>query len=94
MTEIKDGGPALPLEYSTFGFSGNAWQRTYHHQKGLSLRDYLAAHETSFPPTSWVQSKYGSQIEGIWELNGVEMSECLSEWRYQMADAMLKKRGE
>lgn len=89
MGEIKDGGSALPLEYSTFGFSGNIWQRTYHHQKGLSLRDYFAAHETTLPPTSWVQSKFGSQI---WELKGVAMAECLSEWRYQMADAMLKAR--
>jgi len=61
-------------------------------QYGMSLRDYFAAHEKSCPPISWLQSKYGSHIDSITDLKGVDFAEALSKWRYQVADAMIAER--
>ena len=42
------GGPAFPQEWSTFEFDGdpayNPKKRIYHHEKGLTVWDYYAAH--------------------------------------------------
>jgi hypothetical protein len=56
----------------------------------VSLRDYLAIHETSWPPESWIQAKYGDTY--LTQLQDVEFAAALAAWRYQMADAMLAER--
>lgn len=43
--KVDDGGPAYPLEYSTFRYEGRCggMVRTYRRAMGLSLRAYVAA---------------------------------------------------
>ena len=62
---IEDGGTAFPVTTST------------RYTKGMSLRDYFAAHAPN-PPKGW---------------NGGEKEvEDIIEWRWYYADAMLKAR--
>jgi len=61
---------------------------------GMSLRDWFAGKEQSYPPASWIQSFYGSELNGWHDLKGVNLTDALSRWRYQCADAMLKIRDE
>lgn len=56
---------------------------------GISLRDWFAAMETSYPPSAWLLAHY--YTDSI-ELSGVLKHEALSRWRYEMADAMLAAR--
>lgn len=81
---MKDGGPAFPSGKNSLDAAGP--------NGGMSLRDYFASTETTWPPTSWVQAKVGNHINSILELHGVELAECLAKWRFQMADAMLAER--
>jgi len=81
--EIKDGGPAFPLDYRTIETGKYpAYQEivTYHHQKGLSLRDWFA----------------GKAMQGDWASQDITGNdEALLEHAkiyYRMADAMLKAR--
>jgi hypothetical protein len=59
---------------------------------GITMRDYFAAHERSFPPLSWIQARIGSHINDWSELKGAELAEAMVAWRYQMADAMIEER--
>lgn len=89
--EIKDGGPAFPLDYRTIETGKYPAYReivAYHHQKGLSLRDWFAGKA--------MQGDWASQdITG----NGVFLAsmddEALLEhakFYCRMADAMLEAR--
>ena len=59
--------------------------------KNVSLRQYFAAHETSLPPDSWIQATYGNNKVNLYCLHGVEFSNALAKWRYQVADAMIEE---
>jgi hypothetical protein len=77
----NDGGPAFPLEYSTFQYHQNSnTERIFHHQTGLSLRDYFAA-------------KAMQGIASDSTFNPVDDYEItISKLSYQIADAMLEAR--
>lgn len=79
--EIKDGGPAFPLDYRTIETGKYpAYQEivAYHHQKGLSLRDWFAG---KVLPQAYAES------------NSTRLAD-IAEAAYAMADAMLKAREE
>jgi hypothetical protein len=82
-----NGGPAFPI-YPI----ADSRRQPAESQFGMSLRDYFAAHEISTPPLTWWQSRVGSHIEKVEHLKGVELSEGLARWRFQVADAMLEAR--
>ncbi len=84
--EKDDGGSAFPESYV------GADRPHEGIGAGMSLRDYFAAHEQTLPPLSWVQSRIGTHITSVHNLQGVECAECLSAWRYQCADGMIKER--
>jgi hypothetical protein len=89
MNEQNNGGPAFPQHehdpncvlFCCYGL-----------QDSLSIRDWFAGKEKSYPPTSWIQSIYGSELNGWHDLKGIDLIDALCRWRYQCADAMLKTR--
>ena len=87
----NDGGPAFPGKWKNMGV-GVYGEGIDISERGMSMRDYFAAHEISYPPLSWVQARIGSGVKYVIDLPGVELSECLAAWRYQCAEAMLKER--
>ena len=68
-----DGGSAFP-SYCRPNADGTL---TFVASNGMSLRDYLAAHERTYPPIT---------KPSLWS------PEELAEWRYRCADAMLAER--
>ncbi len=79
---MNDGGPAYPQSATLIG------QIPKDHG-GMSLRDWFAGQEQSYPPKAWLLSHY--RREDI-EESGVLKHEALSKWRYEMADAMIARR--
>lgn len=82
-----DGGPAFPIAgFPEHGLSCHC---------GMSLRDYFAAHESSWPSKEWLLGQYGDQkIVFAWDLPPHLQMEALARWRYQYADAMLAERAK
>jgi hypothetical protein len=76
----KDGGPAFPMEYSTFEYTiseGN--QRIYHTQHDMTLRDWFA----------------GMALQGIMantKFTAVWRAAEMVDYAYRAADAMLEAR--
>ena len=85
MNSTQAGGPAFPIVTATSAFS-----------QGMTLRDYFAAKAM----TAIIQSgKWGPQTADLLHYEDdrdfVDLKAgCLAEGAYQMADAMLKARGE
>jgi hypothetical protein len=71
--DMKDGGPAFPYVVEEEGCETAV-------NRGMTLRDYIAAHAPE-PPEDW----WGP---GMWR--GSAAGHAL--WRYQYADAMLAAR--
>ena len=73
MNEINDGGPAFPHvlrnEYDSA-------------EKGMTLRDYFAAHAPDVP------DDFG------WATGETDSWQRRTRWNYHYADAMLRARGE
>lgn len=93
MSEINDGGPVYPFEYTNEtsrhqpGFFGTGMLSPGAAQQfaGITLRDHLAALAmASLTPVYWEDFEiYGS---------GAELNRCLCETAYEMADQMLIQR--
>jgi hypothetical protein len=69
---------------------------------GMTLRDYFATHAPDHRneiPALFVEA-FADRVTGYTgrggrrPLTAPEMADCFAEWRYTLADAMIKARGE
>lgn len=83
----QNGGPAFPTYRAMEGETGHRIGEIV--EGGMSLRDYFASQEQSYPPKAWLMVHF--RTDDI-EESGVLKHEALARWRYEMADAMLAAR--
>lgn len=83
MTNREDGGPAYPATFDEWDGHSERWRITS--SGGASLRDYFAA--LAPPPPEWWMDQYGSKVNTL-----DEVAQCIAQWNFVYADAMLKAR--
>ena len=84
MTEIKDGGPAFPVEVDSAQPDGRQTGNTVWQAYGLSMRDYFAAKAMQGTLADHTVGQGG----GSWE----NFCNSIATESYEIADAMLRAR--
>jgi hypothetical protein len=57
---------------------------------GITVRDYFAANEKTYPPNDWILDHFSKP--SWFELTSDEVKQAMAAWRFEMADAMLAQR--
>lgn len=87
MSTIKDGGPAFPWNEK------NSDGSHYHGNPGMSLRDYFAARFAAAMMTATSADSDHPNPDYRREAEGPTVADRVAAIAYQLADAMLRARG-
>ena len=76
----ETGGDAFPNKTES-----NLYAGTFYYERGMTLRDYFAAHAPECPKWFYEITRSGNEIAD---------QRCVALWRYSYADAMIKERSK